>query len=830
MKTTQRIVRLLSLALCATTLLTAQEGRESFEAAMKTARSTHQIEWEQHRDWVRTDPVPEFEGRPMDLVPRKNAATAREVFGYLPYWRYSNYQTLNYNLLTTIAYFSAEVDVNGNITNDHDWPAGGLINRAHQEGVRVVLTVTNFNRTELGLLLGSATARANLINNLVTSVQNANGDGVSIDFEGVPGSARQNLTTFMTDLTAAFHSAIPGSQVTIFTPAVDWSSAFDYFTLADVTDGLIMQGYDYHWSSAPTAGPVAPLTGGGVWGTYNVTWTVNDYLNKTFGNNNKLILAVPFYGFEWQTTSDNFGAPTVGNGSSLLFPQAVSNANQHGYQWDAASQTPYYMYNDGNWNQGWFDDSLSLSRKFDLVNQADLKGIAIWALSYDQPRQELQGAISDAFGSTAPPLKPVAFTVRNLGNGSVQVVSEPASGATGYRIYLSTDGINFDGGTDYPNATATISNLSTDSVYYVKLSAFNANGESGQTEVLGVKPDADLSRVLVVNGFDRTSGTVNTFDYIRRVGPHVAATGRAFDAASNEAVELDMINLSDYPAVVWISGEEGTTDESFSNAEQVRVAAYLDNGGSIFVSGSEIGYDLGQQGTSSDQAFYTNYLKAVFEADRVPTYNVTGMSGGIFDGLGTVSFDDGNHGSYDVDYPDSFQPAGGATRTLQYTGFNPSTFGASGIQYEGTFGQGTATGRMVYLGVGFEAFYPAANRDAIMARVLAFLDPGATGIADGETPSVADGFELAQNYPNPFNPETTIAYRLSGGVQAVKLTVVDMLGRNVATLVDVRQGAGAYTVTWDGTNRNGAPVPSGVYVYRLQVDGQSAVRKMTLVR
>ena len=112
------------------------------------------------------------------------------------------------------------------------------------------------------------------------------------------------------------------SFVTIFSPAVDWSSAFDYFNLAQVTDGLVMQGYDYHWRTSPTAGPVAPLTGGPTWGTYNVTWTVNDYLFKTFQNNDKLILSVPFYGFEWETPNASLGAQTLGPGTTLFYTNA----------------------------------------------------------------------------------------------------------------------------------------------------------------------------------------------------------------------------------------------------------------------------------------------------------------------------------------------------------------------------------------------------------------------------------------------------------------------------------------------------------------------------
>jgi GH35 family endo-1,4-beta-xylanase len=82
----------------------------------------------------------------------------------------------------------------------------------------------------------------------------------------------------------------------------------------------------------------------------------------------------------------------------------------------------------------------------------------------------------------------------------------------------------------------------------------------------------------------------------------------------------------------------------------------------------------------------------------------------------------------------------------------------------------------------------------------------AVGDLAGNTPT---GFVLGQNYPNPFNPTTAISYQLSA-VSFVTLTVHDMLGREVATLVSDERRAGAHSVVWDASGQ-----PSGVYVYRL---------------
>jgi hypothetical protein len=93
---------------------------------------------------------------------------------------------------------------------------------------------------------------------------------------------------------------------------------------------------------------------------------------------------------------------------------------------------------------------------------------------------------------------------------------------------------------------------------------------------------------------------------------------------------------------------------------------------------------------------------------------------------------------------------------------------------------------------------------------------------------VPDNFYLSQNYPNPFNPSTSIQYTVSNR-QFVLLKVYDVLGKEVATLVNEEKPAGTYTVTFDASSTTGG-LPSGIYIYRLQTEDYSANRKMTLLK
>jgi hypothetical protein len=89
---------------------------------------------------------------------------------------------------------------------------------------------------------------------------------------------------------------------------------------------------------------------------------------------------------------------------------------------------------------------------------------------------------------------------------------------------------------------------------------------------------------------------------------------------------------------------------------------------------------------------------------------------------------------------------------------------------------------------------------------------------------VPAAFELRQNYPNPFNASSEIGYQLSGS-GTVKLAVYDLLGREVAVLVDETKAPGSYHVTFDASR-----LASGVYMYRLAVGSTVLTRKMILAR
>ena len=90
-------------------------------------------------------------------------------------------------------------------------------------------------------------------------------------------------------------------------------------------------------------------------------------------------------------------------------------------------------------------------------------------------------------------------------------------------------------------------------------------------------------------------------------------------------------------------------------------------------------------------------------------------------------------------------------------------------------------------------------------------------------------FALHQNYPNPFNPETNIQFDIAENSR-VQVSVFNLVGQQVASLINKQMDAGVYHVRWSGLNDKGEPLPSGMYFYEMKTDYYNSVKKLVLVK
>jgi len=175
--------------------------------------------------------------------------------------------------------------------------------------------------------------------------------------------------------------------------------------------------------------------------------------------------------------------------------------------------------------------------------------------------------------------------------------------------------------------------------------------------------------------------------------------------------------------------------------------------------------------------------------------------------------------------------------------YSPSTLSVSvgdTIRWQGDFGSHPLSSTTIPAGAAAFSANQGTSFDYVVGisgaynYMCSFHGPDMSGSFSATLADVEDGrgqqepaaYELRQNYPNPFNPSTTIGFTLAGQATGwVNLTVYNLIGQAVATVVDGMLPAGSHTVTFDA-----AGIPSGVYVYRLEAEGFTRSRAMVLMR
>jgi len=780
------------------------------------------------------------------IVPRnlnaQSSALTREVFGYLPYWFRSRWGQIDYSLVSTIAYFSGEVASDGSVGNTYGWPkypgdplavadVVNMINTAHANGVRVVLCFTNFDGAQIDAIVSTPSARETFIQQSLAIVKAGNGDGININFEGILSTSRDNLTQFMSALADSFHTLLPGSQVSCAPTDFDTRQGdWDLAALNPVIDLFFFQGYGYHYAGSPTSGPVGLLPNTSFWGSTNISTLINVVLSKI--PTDKVLLGLPHFGYRWPTAGQDAKSSTGGTGVAFYYPDALGYTTTYGRQWDALALNPWYRYQVGTqWYQGWYDDPESMSYKYQFAILRNLKGIGMWSLGMDGPNHDIWDVLARYFADTtalhlapkAPTLSVVRDSLDQLGHAVfARWVMNHENYLGGYRLYCSTDPAMLNttplldettlGKTD---TTALITGLQSGSTYFLRMVAVDTSRTmpSDTSDTYAVRLGSG-NRYLVVDGFDRITGSWNLskHSFGASYGESIAGAGRYFDVADNDALIAGIVSLDGYSGVVWFLGDESVADRTFTPVEQEKLSTYLEKGGRLFVTGSEIGYDLGRSGSPNYSLnFYNSYFKAAYAGDKAASTSFAGSSGTVFDGIS------GQCGIiYPEDYPDYLTPVGGSVACATYAGGQ-----VAAVQYNGNFGAGTVPGKLIYFGFAFETIGTESVRDKLISNALDFFE-GISSVPGNEP--LPKRVTLFQNYPNPFNPSSEIRYQIPE-FGYVRLAAYDLLGREVAVLMNERQEPGSYSVRFDGSGLAG-----GTYFVRLQAGAVTQTIKMLLLK
>jgi hypothetical protein len=374
----------------------------------------------------------------------------------------------------------------------------------------------------------------------------------------------------------------------------------------------------------------------------------------------------------------------------------------------------------------------------------------------------------------------------------------------------------FDESTLGPSArSALVTGISKDTTYYFRIFAVDTKGEnlSDPSDTYGLKTGSG-TRYLIVDGFSRITGSyvLPYHSFSASYGEPLAILGRWFDSADNDALISGELDPTDYAGLIWFVGDNSVADRSLNPTEQQIVTAYLEGGGRLFLTGSEIGFDIGRSASANQNIpWYADNLKAVYEGDDAAGLAYAGSPGSVFDGLS------GQFGQvYPEDYPDYISPTGGSSRSLDY---NSTRY--AGVQYSGPFGTSANEAKMIYIGFAFETIASLSQRQSLLERALTFFE----GSLHAEGPDAhPSSFQVSQNFPNPFNPTTTIEFSIPR-TDRVTIVIHDLLGREIAVLLNEDMAAGFHRVAF-----NGRSLPSGTYYYTVRTTVYSKTRRMVLLK
>lgn len=298
----------------------------------------------------------------------------------------SSYE-MDWNTLTHVAYFAWDANGDGKISKINRTMLKEYNdirdNYAHPNGVKVIITVrpNNFDLNKLDGILSDPNIRESFANNLLATVQDNKADGVNLDFEFIHTTnniTRTPNSPLFEDLMKRIHnklkSANPEYHIS-FDVAGYTETPYLNGNLANYSDAVFLMGYDYTYQGSKNTGAVSP---------YNEVVSSIQNLLKYYPKE-QIILGVPFYGYKWQTESDQKGSSIKKFVGPITMTKAVIEAPQNGgRKWDTLSQTPWYVYQVKNkWYQTWYDDEESLGLKFDYVNSENLGGIGFWSLGQE---------------------------------------------------------------------------------------------------------------------------------------------------------------------------------------------------------------------------------------------------------------------------------------------------------------------------------------------------------------------------------------------------------------------------------------------------------------
>lgn len=329
-----------------------------------------------------------------------------EIIGFLPYWLLDKADGDYGRSLTTLSYFGLALDGDGKPVylvkpgeEDPGWTAlkgdkwAAQSATAAKSGLKQSLLVHLADDEIIATLIADPETHGHALVAEVGPVMKKRGfTDLNLDIESftvASPSARESYTRFVRTVAGDLRKGDMGSLTVEIPPiALFKANLADPQALGAIADAVVLMTYDYNYAGSFLAGPVAPVGGAGSVREFDVTLAVTEALRVI--PKEKIILGIPLYGYEWETIRGEAGAATIPGGASVASGKRIasllSSCASCSATMDPVANEPHIIYaNEGHYQQIFYENAASLAQKIALAERLDLRGIALWALGYEDP-------------------------------------------------------------------------------------------------------------------------------------------------------------------------------------------------------------------------------------------------------------------------------------------------------------------------------------------------------------------------------------------------------------------------------------------------------------
>ncbi|MEO1023830.1 MAG: T9SS type A sorting domain-containing protein [Bacteroidota bacterium] len=425
------------------------------------------------------------------------------------------------------------------------------------------------------------------------------------------------------------------------------------------------------------------------------------------------------------------------------------------------------------------------------------------------------------------------FTESSNGGEYTQFTGENLSYGQGFIYYYYLDADNNNGTADdndfaLNTTSETFAPHGTIALAHTDNDASNSvNGDEGW-HLLGNPFEADLSVDAVLTALQTVDGSANANVYVwdptagawdikASGGSEIVSAGQAFfvrlgtDGASGD-FEFNYATMNTTGGTFL----KQALRTSLNATIEVSMDGLLATHALQFADDAQIGLDPKDAYYMTPlTAMYLSIFSSVDEADVVINYLPTSLSEEV---RIPVNIESTETGTATLSWGEINIPEGLSIRLVdtatenQYDLSTPDSFNVEIT--------GIAQGKTISEQLNSGSIRAKTNDNARFALVIT----SSQAVNNETEPTTPEAFVLDQNYPNPFNPTTNIRYTVPNS-GLVNVSIYNVMGQKVATLVNTTQSAGTYTATWNAANN-----ASGIYYYRLESAGQSITRQMTLIK